>query len=80
MQSESCKILCLFGAGASIPANVKSTPQLIQWLIDAFKQDPDLRAYKWLPSLWTVIEQHAKLSSFAMGPYEPNFEHLVYAI
>jgi hypothetical protein len=80
LRSNSCKILCLLGAGASIPANVKSTPQLTQLLINAFKQDPFLRECKWLPSPWNVIKQHAKLSSFAMGPYEPNFEHLMYAI
>jgi hypothetical protein len=74
------KLLFLFGAGSSIPAGVKSTDNLTEWLVSALDHDPFLATQDWLRDLWKVICHHARLSSLVMGPYQPNFEHLVYAI
>jgi len=81
METDSKKLVFLFGAGASVPAGCQTTKQLTDKLPQILRKDPYISSqYYWIEQVWALIERHAKQTAMTMGRFIPNFENLVYAI
>ena len=92
--SSEHRVVFLFGAGASIPANCKSTPDITEWLInEAIKNNSYLSdQYTWIKALWEFIESSSRdfhdtdTTTLPNGrvinykSFRPNFEHLIFLI
>lgn len=91
--SSAKKVVFLFGAGASVPANCKTAIDITKWLIQAIEKSSYLNTqHKWIQSLWESIQLFSRdfhdtdTTTLPNGRvlnhkrFIPNFEHLIYLI
>jgi len=91
--SPQKNIVFLFGAGASVPAKCKTTPDLTEWLIQAIQKDSFISAqFSWIIPLWEILQLSSRdfndqdTTTLPNGHiiehkrFTPNFENLVYLI